>query len=280
MKWDRGETIKKQDKAYFCLLKEKLESSKDYKDYKNYIGKEGLEALLQDVLSGEIHEIHADSLFSFGSDFSEIGYYLERLLPKLNVRVFASEENYDSARTEDREWLKEQILSEQKKQYAREHSRKLQEAKAKRGEDEERGLAKVPYGYLRSEDGKRLLLDEEVAPYVRMIFQWALLGVSRQETASRLNLLGLATPGQRKKTGQLHVALNETKWTVGAVQKILSNPAYSGDLVRGKLKQSLYQGIRQHPTKPEEWRVLKQQHVPMLARDDWEEWKQKQSEGR
>lgn len=60
-------------------------------------------------------------------------------------------------------------------------------------------VTKVAFGYVRSEDKTRQVVDETVAPVVRMIFQWTLLGVSKREIADRLNLLGVATPGTERK---------------------------------------------------------------------------------
>ena len=72
-------------------------------------------------------------------------------------------------------------------------------------------------------------------PAVRMIFQWTLLGVSKREITDRLNLLGVATPGQKEKRKIARVPLEETKWNGGTVRKILENPTYTGDIVTGKL---------------------------------------------
>lgn len=88
-------------------------------------------------------------------------------------------------------------------------------------------LSKVAFGYVRSEDKTRQVVDETVAPVVRMIFQWTLLGVSKREIADRLNLLGIATPGQKEKRKIARVSLEETKWNGGTVRKILENPTYA-----------------------------------------------------
>ncbi|MDO4296739.1 MAG: recombinase family protein [bacterium] len=200
-----------------------------------------------------------------------MSYYLETLFPKLNIRFLSVEDEYDSQRMEDRERLGAKMLELERAEYAKEQSRRILAAKKKASLP-----SKVPYGYLRSEKTQSLLVDEETAPYVRMIFQWALLGVSRRGIAERLNLLRLATPGQRQESGRLKVSFSETKWTIGAVQKILSNPTYSGDLATGRLRQSLYEGIRQYATKPSEWIIQKQSHEPMVAGDDWEEWSKRQ----
>ena len=42
-------------------------------------------------------------------------------------------------------------------------------------------------------------MDEETAPFVRMIFQWYMMGVSKPKIADRLNLMGIATPGKERR---------------------------------------------------------------------------------
>lgn len=72
--------------------------------------------------------------------------------------------------------------------------------------------------------------------------------------------------------------LEETKWNGGTVRKILENPTYTGDIVTGKLKQSLYKGVKQYHTEPEEWDVQKDMHTPLVARDDYEELQESREE--
>ena len=96
--------------------------------------------------------------------------------------------------------------------------------------------------------------------------------------ADRLNLLGIATPGQKEKRKRARVPLEETKWNGGTVRKILENPTYTGDIVTGKLKQSLYKGVKQYHTAPEEWDVQKDMHTPMVARDDYGELQENREE--
>ena len=53
---------------------------------------------------------------------------------------------------------------------------------------------------VRSEDKTRQVVDETVAPVVRMIFQWTLLGVSKREIAGQAEPVGSCdTRTKRKK---------------------------------------------------------------------------------
>ncbi len=77
-------------------------------------------------------------------------------------------------------------------------------------------------GIFAQKDRHRQIVDEETAPFVRMIFQWYMMGVSKPKIADRLNLMGIATPGQREKMRNLTVPLEKTKWRTDSVDKILN----------------------------------------------------------
>ena len=238
----------------------------------------GFMRLMEDVRSGKVQCIVVKDLSRFGRDYLETGYYLETILPKLNVRFIAITDDYDSSRKEDRENISVPIKNMVNAMYAKDMSKKILAAKEAQKRNGNITLSKVAFGYVRSEDKTRQVVDETVAPVVRMIFQWTLLGVSKREIADRLNLLGVATPGQKEKRKIARVPLEETKWNGGTVRKILENPTYTGDIVTGKLKQSLYKGVKQYRTVPEEWDVQKDMHTPLVARDDYEELQESREE--
>ena len=231
----------------------------------------GFLKLMEDVRSGKIQCIVVKDLSRFGRDYLETGYYLETILPRLNVRFIAITDDYDSSRKEDRENISVPLKNMVNAMYAKDMSKKILAAKDAQRKKGNITLSKVAFGYVRSEDRHRQIVDEEVAPFVRMIFQWYMMGVSKKKIADRLNLMGIATPGQREKTGVLTVPLEQTKWRTDTVDKIVNNPTYAGDIVTGKLKQSLYKGIKQYRTLPEDWNVQRDMHTPMIARDDYEE---------
>ena len=199
----------------------------------------GFMRLMEDVRSGKVQCIVVKDLSRFGRDYLETGYYLETILPKLNVRFIAITDDYDSSRKEDRENISVPIKNMVNAMYAKDMSKKILAAKEA---------------------------------------QWTLLGVNKREIADRLNLLGVATPGQKEKRKIARVPLEETKWNGGTVRKILENPTYTGDIVTGKLKQSLYKGVKQYHTEPEEWDVQKDMHTPLVARDDYEELQESREE--
>ena len=178
----------------------------------------GFMRLMEDVRSGKVQCIVVKDLSRFGRDYLETGYYLETILPKLNVRFIAITDDYDSSRKEDRENISVPIKNMVNAMYAKDMSKKILAAKEAQKRNGNITLSKVAFGYVRSEDKTRQVVDETVGPVVRMIFQWTLLGVSKREIADRLNLLELRHPDRRKRK-IARVPLEETKWNGGNCQK-------------------------------------------------------------
>ena len=175
----------------------------------------GFMRLMEDVRSGKVQCIVVKDLSRFGRDYLETGYYLETILPKLNVRFIAITDDYDSSRKEDRENISVPIKNMVNAMYAKDMSKKILAAKEAQKRNGNITLSKVAFGYVRSEDKTRQVVDATVAPIVRMIFQW---------------------------------------------------------------KQSLYKGVKQYHTEPEEWDVQKDMHTPLVARDDYEELQESREE--
>ncbi len=226
--------------------------------------------LINDVRCGDISCIAVTELSQFGRDYMERGRYLTSIFPRLGIRFLSMEEDYDSDRPEDVEKLRRPIDRERKADFARKLSERIRAAKEEQAKRGEVVLSRAPYGYQRTEDRRNLIVDEKVSAYVKVIFQWTMLGVGKQEIARRMNLLGVATPGQYMETGKPTVELTETKWTSGTVQKILQNPCYTGDIVTGRIKQSDEKGKKQYKTAQDTWFIQKDRHAPFVPRDDYE----------
>jgi hypothetical protein len=141
------------------------------------------------------------------------------------------------------------------------------EARAKRSDAMPNG--NPPFGYLFSEDKKQYLVDPENGKYVRMIFQWILMGISSKKIAQRLNLLGVITP----KQNLLRIAgkeVSKVEWKDYMLYRLLKNPNYTGDIHMGRIKQALYRSENRRWTAPEEWIVRKNTHEPLISREDYQ----------
>ena len=89
----------------------------------------GFMRLMEDIRSGKVQCIVVKDLSRFGRDYLETGYYLETILPKLNVRFIAITDDYDSSRKEDRENISVPIKNMVNAMYAKDMSKKILAAK-------------------------------------------------------------------------------------------------------------------------------------------------------
>lgn len=220
--------------------------------------------MMDDVKSGKIQCIVVKDLSRFGRDYLETGYYLETIFPLLNVRFIAITDDFDSTRPEDRSSIAIPIKNMVNAMYAKDYSKKqntFREMCKKTGRV--MGI-NAPYGYKLSAETNRLEIDQEVAPYVRMVFAWLLSGATRREIAMRMQIIGAPTPATYDDWDI------ENKWKDSTITHILRNPAYAGFHVMGKSKVSLYKGISPMRTSRDEWLYFPDFHEPYITMDDYE----------
>lgn len=221
--------------------------------------------MMDDVKSGKIRCVVVKDLSRFGRDYLETGYYLETIFPLLNVRFIAITDQFDSIREEDRNSISVPIKNMVNAMYAKDYSRK-QEVFREMCKRTGRVMGNyAAYGYTFSKETRKMEIDKEVAPYIHMVFAWALAGVSRIEIAKRMNLLGAPTPAQHAKRN------GENKWEDSTITRILYNPIYAGFHVMNKSKVSIHKGIDPMRTKRDEWLFFPDFHEPYITMDDYQE---------
>lgn len=227
--------------------------------------------LMADVKSGKVDCIVVKDLSRFGRDYIETGNYLEKVFPFLGVRFISITDNFDSFTCDDAESaLMIPLKNMVNDVYAKDISRKIITSFRQRQETGDFLPGNPPYGYVKSKERQfRYDVDEKVAPYIRMLYEWKAEGVSHSEIARRLNEMGAVTPARRKiELGIWHAEkYKHTVWGGRTLIDILTNPVYTGALVYGKIPKSLYEGIRMHRAPREEWRVLEGMHEPIVSKE-------------
>lgn len=233
----------------------------------------GWNRLMEDVRRGKIQCIVVKDLSRFGRDYLEAGYYIEKIFPKLNVRFIAITDHFDSTRPDNMAELEVPVKNMVNAAYAKDISRKLSAMFALRRERGERiRTATPPYGY-RFEDGTRdrLVIDEEAARYVRMLFLWTRLGASLEELRRRMDLLEAPTPRQRQAANGIGAGKFEDRtWETATIGNMLENQEYCGDTVTGVTSTKLREKVR---TAEESWVITENTHEPIITREEFAEVK-------
>lgn len=227
--------------------------------------------MMDDIRGGKVKCVLVKDLSRFGRDYIEAGEYLEKIFPFMGIRFISITDGYDSLNCDDAEGalmipLKNMINDV----YAKDISRKIITSFRARQEKGEFLPAFAPYGYVKSKKvAYRYEIDQETAPYVRMIFEWKAEGVSHNEICKRLNDMGAVTPARRKVDLGIWRAekYKHTVWHGRTIIDIMKNPTYTGCIVYGRIPKSLYEGIKMHRAPEEEWRYVPDAHEPIISQE-------------
>lgn len=195
--------------------------------------------MMDEVKAGRIKCLVVKDLSRFSRDYIEAGAYLEKIFPFMGIRFISITDGYDSAVSGDAEKalmvpLKNMINTA----YAKDISRKIITSFRARQAKGEILPAFAPYGYVKSKtQAYRYEIDEETAPYVRMIFEWKAEGLSHREISEKLIAMGAVTPAMRKVQLGIWKAekYKHTTWYGRTIIDILQNRTYTGCIVYGRM---------------------------------------------
>ena len=230
--------------------------------------------LMTDIKSGRIKCLVVRDLSRFGRDYIETGTYLERIFPQIGLRFIAIKENYDNFDTDgSNESLMIPLQNMINALYSKDISRKIStalKAQMEQGTFQKRNL---PYGYRWNEEHTNMVIDEETASYVRLIFQRKIEGWSMPMILDELDRLGAPNTELRKRQNGTRTGdgCSCKGWHKSTVYGILTNPHYVGDTVLGRSMVAIYKGIKSHNVKDkDEWIVFPNTHEAIISREDFQ----------
>ena len=228
--------------------------------------------MMTDIKCGKINCIIVRDLSRLGREHIEMGRLIDKVFPFLGVRFISVLDKLDTCKDVDNnksfEVMIKNIINDL---YAKDISQKIISSKHQRAKDGYFIGSVPPYGYKidKTPKGQKLLVDENTAPIVRMIFDLTLEGKSQYEVALELNKQKITTGMVYYKTGRMKREEDDPQWVVGTVSKILVNSVYTGTLSQGKKRQNLVKGEKQHLTKKEEWIVVPNSHEAIISEDEF-----------
>lgn len=230
--------------------------------------------LMTDIKSGRIKCLVVRDLSRFGRDYIETGTYLERIFPQIGLRFIAIKENYDNFDTDgSNESLMIPLQNMINALYSKDISRKVStalKAQMEQGTFQKRNL---PYGYRWNEEHTNMVIDEETASYVRLIFRRKIEGWSMPMILDELDRLGAPNTELRKRQNGTRTGdgCSCMGWHKSTVYGILTNPHYVGDTVLGRSMVAIYKGIKSHNVKDkDEWIVFPNTHEAIISREDFQ----------
>ena len=207
----------------------------------------------------------------FGRNYLEVGLYTEIRFPELGVRFIAINDGVDSEDQSTNDFTPfRNIMNEW---YAKDTSKKIRAVFRNKGMSGQRLASNAPYGYIKGEDG-HLLVDEETAPVVELIFQLCVEGNGPGKIARMLKEREIPTPGtiEFQRTGRTsrYYPDDPCRWNPATVLSILEQDTYLGRTTNFKTTKLSYKSKKAIINPPDKRAVFENTHEAIIDRETWE----------
>ena len=229
--------------AHQKVILEKAAIMNDYENIQFFIDdgysgtdfeRPALRQLESAIEAGYVCAVIVKDISRLGRDYLKVGYYVEQLFLRHNVRFIAVTGDIDS-NTNTTDFLP--LYSVMDEWYAKDISRKLRMMyQAKMAKGIPIGLS--VYGYMKDYDNPKFWIpDPEAAKVVQHIYSLAVLGYGAEQIAKQLELEHILTPlhyrisnGYNRKSNNV----NLYNWKSSTVSQILQRQEYCGDILNMK----------------------------------------------
>ena len=223
--------------------------------------------LKRDLNENKVNTILVKDLSRIGRHNAKVQLFLENILED-GKRIIAILDPYDTLdeRSHDtvgiHTWANEHLVKQTSKKVRATLHNKQKEGTL---------LISAPYGYYKDRlDKTKCHIDNDVAPYVRLIFDSYINGKGVKEIARILNDNNIPTPTQiRKQYKEARGEVSKLKvsgvWDTSVIIKILKNEFYIGTLVLNKTKTRSIHG-KKIDVDPDEHIKFPNHHEPIIDR--------------
>lgn len=228
------------------------------------------QSMMEDVKKGSVDCIVVKDLSRFGRNYIEVGRYLEKLFPMLNVRFVAVNDNYDSLNTDTAHDIVMPFKNLINDSYCRDLSVKIRSHLAIKRKHGEFIGAFACYGYLKDPENKNhLVVDTYAGAVVQDIFKMKINGYSQYRIANILNEQGILSPMEYKKSIGVRFETTfkvnpKALWSAKAVARILTNEVYTGVLTQGKQTTPNHKVKVRQAVDEKDWIRIENAHSPLI----------------
>ncbi len=228
----------------------------------------------EDIEKGKINLVITKDLSRLGRDYIETGNYIERYFPSKNVRYIAVNDNIDTFDKKNSNNDMTPFKSVINDMYAKDISNKVRTAIFTKAIDGECIKSFLPYGYKKDvNDKNNILIDENVADIVKLIFNLYKQGKGKKQIADYLNERNIITPLKYKNENTNYYNPNKNftyKWNQTVISKILRDRIYAGDLVQLKYTKVNYKVKKTVKVSEKEQIIIKNHHPAIIDRNTFE----------
>ncbi|HFH9723433.1 TPA: recombinase family protein [Streptococcus pyogenes] len=256
-------------KNHFIIIKEYVDDGYSGANFDRPNFKE----MIKDSYDKKFDTIIVKDLSRFGRDYIEAGKFIQRIFPENRIRFISVNDNYDSKSADMNDThLILPIKNFINDSYCRDISNKVKSSQKIKREKGDFISAFAPYGYNKSEENKnKLVIDEQAAPNIKNIFDMKLLGYSSKAIADELNHLGVLTPRKYKESQGFKCNgfqnIKGGNWSAKAVNRIIENEVYIGNILQGKSITLNYKNKKQIGKDKEEWIRVENTHEAIVSKE-------------
>ncbi len=231
--------------------------------------------MLDNIRAKKINCVIVKDLSRFGRNYVETGKYLEVVFPMFKIRFIAVNDRIDSL--DDLASMNNALVPFKNiliDKYCRDISTKVRTALDIRRKQGQYIGSFALYGYQKdANDHHKLLIDEEAAEVVRLIYQKfldgdSILGISRQ-----LNEAGIPCPAAYKREKGLKyrhpTAASESLWGDSSVRRILTNEMYIGNMVQKRNEMISYKVHVAQSVPKRQWIVVEGTHEGIVSKESF-----------
>ena len=224
--------------------------------------------MIADIEAGKINMVITKDLSRLGRNYVQSGLYIENYFPEHEVRFVAILDNIDTAFDNSNNDIApfKSILNEM---YAKDTSKKINSVlQAKRNNGEYLGTA--PYGYKKDPENKyHLIIDEDAANVVKLIYEKYLAGFGTMQIADYLSKKKIPIPSDYNKRKRGTKSLTYGLWQQSTVRFILSNEIYTGTVIQGKRKKVSFKSKKFINLPEEDWVKVENMHEAIISKEDF-----------
>ena len=231
----------------------------------------GFLSMMQEIKEGNISTVVIKDMSRLGRDYLVVGQ-LQEMFRQKNVRLISINDNHDSLKGDDDFLPFRNIMNEW---YAKDTSKKIKSVFQAKGRAGKHVASSPPYGYLKDKDDpNQWIVDEEVAPIIRRIFQMTIDGMGPYQICKQLEEEQVEIPAYHQK--KLGIGLFKSKeleypyrWTPSTVSHILDRREYLGHTINFKTRKH-FKDSHSHYVDEDLWQVFENTQEPIIDQETFD----------
>ena len=226
--------------------------------------------MIADIEAKKVNMVITKDLSRLGRDYIMTGHYMERYFPEHRVRYISLLDGIDTGVDSTANDITpfRAIMNDM---YAKDISKKIKSVKRDKQRKGQFIGGKPVYGYkMHPTEKNKIVIDEEVAPIVRRIFDLALSGMSCRNIATLLNQEGVPTPATYANLPVARPGPYTGLWSSERISDMLQNETYIGNMVQGRSVKISYKSKKCLKQDPANWVVVEGTHEPLVDGDTFQ----------